>query len=211
MRAVHHGQEGLEPMDSPRHRIVAETERPTLSPWRVIVPLVVGGVFVLFGGVVYYAYVDRAGGDASPPVVRAEPGPIKETPKDPGGLDVPNQNTRVVDLFDKSTPARVERLQPRDPSAPATLADVLPGPSVAPEPSAPPAPTQGPAASTPPVVTSSSGDAHAPPAVALPTTPAPTSTPEPAASPAPALPIPPSLLLWRRRRLPLARRRPPAT
>ncbi len=94
MRTLRHNEEGLEPEDGPRHRIVAETEHATLSPWRIVVPLLVGAVFVLFGGVVYYAYVDRAGVGDEPPVVRAEPGPIKVTPKDPGGLDVVNENTQ---------------------------------------------------------------------------------------------------------------------
>jgi hypothetical protein len=191
MRAVHHSQEGAEPMDGPRHRIVAETERTTLSPLRIIVPLLVGGVFVLFGGVVYYAYVDRSGGDAAPPVVHAEAGPIKEAPKDPGGLDVPNQNTRVVDLFDKSTPPRVERLDQRDASAPATLADVLPAPA---EPPAPTVSAQEPAASLPPVAGGRSADVQASPAATPPAAPLPASTLEPGASPTPLPTTPPPLV-----------------
>jgi hypothetical protein len=49
-----------------------------------------------FGGIVWYAYTQgMQGGTAVAPVIRAEPGPTKIRPEQPGGMVVPNQDKMV--------------------------------------------------------------------------------------------------------------------
>jgi cell division septation protein DedD len=96
------------------------------------------------------------------PVVRADPGPVKVRPENPGGMQVPDQDKLVYDrMRGDEKPPQVERLLPR-PETP------LP----------PPAPTPPPAA-TPPLA------AITPPPV---TTPPPETAPPPAPKAAPAAP-----------------------
>ncbi|MCB1991490.1 MAG: SPOR domain-containing protein [Geminicoccaceae bacterium] len=94
--------------------------------------LVIGGlvavVLALFVSVVWFAYQDMMpGGDEAPPVVRAEVGPLKREPNERGGAPVVNEESVVVQaLNEPDAPVRVERLIPRDESAPRSAADVIP-------------------------------------------------------------------------------------
>jgi cell division septation protein DedD len=68
-----------------------------------------------FGAVVWYAYTWGIGavGDEELPVIHAEQGPIKSRPESPGGLQVPNQESLVLNNEepDPNKP-QVERLLP---------------------------------------------------------------------------------------------------
>jgi hypothetical protein len=71
--------------------------------------------FSAFSGVVWLAYeqgVDR-GLQLSPPLIRAESGPVKIPPQDAGGLQVPNQDRQVFDVLVAEAPdRRIEQLLP---------------------------------------------------------------------------------------------------
>ena len=96
--------------------------------WRRVAP---AGIAIVtlgsFSGAVWFAY-DRGvqqGLRLTPPLIRAEPGPVKVEPLDPGGLDVPNQDRLVFEaLEDPDVPQRVEQLlpPPEEPDAPALAA-----------------------------------------------------------------------------------------
>jgi hypothetical protein len=74
-----------------------------------------------FGGVIWFAYHEGrdAGPSGSPPVVKAEDGPTKVKPDQPGGMDVPFQNSTVYDRLGQAGQKPVtEKLLP-PPEAPA--------------------------------------------------------------------------------------------
>ncbi len=77
-----------------------------------------GAVTVLaavgFAAVLWYAYLWGVGDEGSVelPVVRAETGPEKVKPEDPGGLQVPYQDQLVLDRESGEGTVRVERLLP---------------------------------------------------------------------------------------------------
>lgn len=112
-----------------------------------------------FGAIVWYAYTQgMQGGSAVAPVIRAEPGPTKIRPEQPGGLVVPNQDKMVYNNLmpggggGASQQGRTERLlpPPETPVArPAAPAAVVP----LPQPSPVPAATEtAPAIVVPPIV-----------------------------------------------------------
>jgi len=118
--------------------------------WPVLAALIALGCFV---GIAWLAYNWglEAGFSHEVPVVRAEPGPIKAKPEDPGGLQVPNQDKLVLnqDAAGAAEP-RVERLlsapetpqppvKPETSLAPGTSAAVAPEPAEAPQTAAAPA------------------------------------------------------------------------
>ena len=117
----------------------------------------------VIAGLAGYAYVETTrprGGEV--PLIKAEPGPAKKRPEEPGGMTIPNQDKLVYEaMSDEAGEAKVERLLP-PPEEP------LPPPSE-PEASTPPV--------TPPVA----------PPVEPPVTPpaAPPTKAEPAPSPKP--------------------------
>lgn len=61
--------------------------------------LVVTGAAVAFGGVLWYAYQDGRGlsGSGEPPLIKADQGPVKVKPDQPGGQDIPFQDSTVYD------------------------------------------------------------------------------------------------------------------
>ena len=73
-----------------------------------------------FGGIVWYAYDlgIRAGSESMAPLIKAEEGPAKIRPEEPGGMEVPYQDKLVYDRLapDQAEPP-VERLLP-PPEAP---------------------------------------------------------------------------------------------
>jgi hypothetical protein len=76
-----------------------------------------------FGGVIWYAYHQSAGSSANgmPPLVRAEPGPTKVKPDNPGGQEIPFQDSTVYDRLNTSGGQKpvAEKLLP-PPEEPAT-------------------------------------------------------------------------------------------
>ena len=84
-------------------------------------------VLVLFGSVVWMAYQDMMPGDGTPPLIRAEAGPIKHEPDERGGLPLLNEESVVVQALDTpDAPVRVERIVPRQAEPPRSSADVIP-------------------------------------------------------------------------------------
>jgi hypothetical protein len=95
---------------------------------RYLVGGLVALVLVLFGGVIWFAYQDlMPGGDEAPPVIRADATPIKREPGERGGLPLLNDESAVVQGLDEpDSPVRVERIMPRETTAPRSTADVIP-------------------------------------------------------------------------------------
>ena len=163
--------------------------------WRLGPVLVAVVALVGFGGIVWYAYNSgkHTTGPGGTPLIKADGSPTKVKPDDPGGLDVKNQDTQVLnDLANGKLPngqpaTGVERLLPAPevplPPPAATTPSNLP-PAIGPKPSSatanqlPPAPI---AAPRKPV------DAQS-----LPATPAPTPAPAPAAGPNAPIPLAPA-------------------
>jgi cell division protein FtsN len=99
-------------------------ERPVPPPERVGrerhgrgLPLAIAVITVtIFGGSLWYAYyqgTQDASLDYEPPLARADSGPTKLKPNEPGGMEVPNQDKLVYQRMLTSQPGKsVERLLP---------------------------------------------------------------------------------------------------
>ena len=97
---------------------------PALHPWSDRLYVALKGLLVVaafggLGGLMWYSYAESArhGGKRIVPIVRAEVGPIKTRPAEPGGIRVPHKDKRV---YERIAPQRrkklannVERLIPR--------------------------------------------------------------------------------------------------
>jgi SPOR domain len=172
----------------PRDLEPAMPARAESSARSKIAPILIALVALAgFGGVVWYAYDQGVRQSAPPgvtPLIKADTGPTKVRPEQPGGMDVPHQNMQVLNTLpegDKAGAPPVERLlpppetplpRPTDTGAPAAASAVSASPALPPK--IGPTPTSGPGVA--PMVT-------APIATAPPTPPAATA---PAASAAPA-------------------------
>jgi len=163
-----------------------------------------------FGGVIWYAYHQSpgAGGNGVPPLVKADPGPTKVKPENPGGQEIPFQDSTVYDRLTANSGQKpvVEKLLP-PPEEPATRTPpaetaASPPPQETQAVSPPPAPPQQSATPLPPPVDAGAPTALAPtpgsiviqpppppqPRIvqaAPPPKPAEAPKPEPAAKPAP--------------------------
>ena len=72
-------------------------------------------VFIVFAGLIYYAYDQgkEAGGGTTPPIIKAGPAPYKVRPDRPGGMQVLNRDKQIYSQFDSNPkPPVVERLLP---------------------------------------------------------------------------------------------------
>ncbi len=133
-------------------------------------PVFLAGVLVLIAavaGVGGYLY-SRLSGSEPPgevPLVRAEPGPTKKRPDEPGGMTIPNQDKLVYQAItegaDGKGEKKVERLlpppeeplpPPEPPAPPAAAASPVPPPPAGPQKAAP-APAAQPAQTTPKTTT----------------------------------------------------------
>lgn len=153
--------------------------RPLWRRWGP--PALVAAAFAVLAAVVWLAWQDGLAGGGEPPLVRAPAGPIKHPPDKPG-VDEPaerrNGATRLVE--GPAPPPKVERLLPREPAAPRSLAEA--DPELAAQPPAP-GPTGG--------LGASAAAATRPPAAAPATAsaaPSPAATPSALAAPEPARP-----------------------
>jgi cell division septation protein DedD len=154
-----------------------------------------------FGSLIAYYFVQNRDGNLDPaniPVVRADPRPMKIKPENPGGIDVPFQNTEIYDRVGQQTggvaPVRPPAAGSVPPAGPGER--LLPGPEAPmPRPLPPPAPVAAipvvPEIVAPPdavVVTPAPPPAAVPTPAAAPPAPAPATPPATAARPAPAAP-----------------------
>ncbi len=107
-----------------------------------------------------YVYGQTGGPDGAArelPLIKAEEGPVKTRPDDPGGMAVPNQDKLVYDLVTgESEGETFERLlpppeePPPPPAPPAPKAEPVPAPEPAPEPAPAPKPAESKAPATAP-------------------------------------------------------------
>jgi len=155
-----------------------------------------------FGSLIAYYFVQNRDGNLDPaniPIVRADPKPMKVKPENPGGIDVPFQNTEIYDRVAQQTGGVVPVRPPVAGSVPPARPGerLLPGPEAPmPRPQPPPAPVAAipsvPEIVVPPdavVVTPAPPPAVLPPPAAAPATPVPATPPATiAARPAPATP-----------------------
>lgn len=114
----------------PRQEIY--TKKPAASRLPVIALIAVGAVFA-FGTSIWYAYQYGVNQQvaANPPLIKAEPGPTKLKPDDPGGMEVPDRDKLVYDRVTDSPPEpRTERLLP-PPDEPMAKPDAPPPPPAA--------------------------------------------------------------------------------
>jgi hypothetical protein len=78
--------------------------------WKLMAAMVVAGVMVVGGGVFLYDML--AGGEATgpAPVIKADRGPAKTAPSDPGGKSFANQDSKLLGRLDNTNPStrRVE-------------------------------------------------------------------------------------------------------
>lgn len=157
-----------------------EDEEPAGRGWLML--LVVVAVLAALAGVVYFAYQQgrEEGIRTAPPIVRADGGPEKVAPQEPGGMEIPHQDKEIFERITgdgtgTATEPGVERLLPPPeepasiPAAPATppaaaeatppaaepVAPVATAPEPAPEPAQ--APTPAPAAQPAAPATAASG------------------------------------------------------
>lgn len=106
-------------------RVVAE-DPPRRSFWRRFgVPLAFIVVFGLFALIVIGAWQDYLAPAGEPPIVRAPPGPIKRPPDTPGAVDMYGEGAATLAAGQPPTP-RVERILPREPPPPKTVAEADP-------------------------------------------------------------------------------------
>ena len=121
--------------DEPEEEL--EEEEPRRRGGRVL-PIVVASLAIIgFVVIVYYAYQQgiRAGSEQNPPLIRADDGPAKVRPAQPGGMDVPNQNMKVYELGrpgSQSASGGPERILPKSEEPMQRPAASPPPPSAAP-------------------------------------------------------------------------------
>lgn len=90
--------------------------RPAVPPTRTLPRgmLLTTVAFFIFAGIIWFAYpnADEKYNDADIPVIKADTSPIKIEPIDPGGMEVPHQDSTVFEPLEKNAGTEVERLMP---------------------------------------------------------------------------------------------------
>lgn len=173
-----------------------EDDEPAGRGWLMLI--VVLAVLAALAGVVYFAYQQgrEEGIRTAPPIVRADGGPEKVAPQDPGGIDIPHQDKEIFERITGDTSASnadsgVERLLP-PPEEPAQLPAATPAQQPAATPRSPsttetllaPSGTPAPATTPPPAPSAPAAPAAAQPAPTPAPAPSPAPRPTPAAAPA---------------------------
>ncbi|HEY8191143.1 MAG TPA: SPOR domain-containing protein, partial [Alphaproteobacteria bacterium] len=80
--------------------------------------LILGGTLLLLAGLLWYSYPKEAAKQElkAVPIVKAEAGPMKIIPTDPGGMDIPYRESTVFDTLRaqhaSETGGRIENLLP---------------------------------------------------------------------------------------------------
>jgi hypothetical protein len=119
----HRGELRADPGIAPGDRNIDPPKRRSIWPSIAVV-----AAASAFGGVIWFAYHD--GRDASrpgmPPLVKAEAGPVKIKPDNPGGQEIPYQDSTVYDRLNQNGQKPVaEKLLP-PPEEPVTRAPPAP-------------------------------------------------------------------------------------
>lgn len=123
------------------------------SPKKTIAAAVALGAVAAFGIGIWFAYDQgvKRGASGAPPLVRAEQGPAKVAPENPGGMQVPNQDKQIYERIagndgQAASGSQIERLLPpperptATPTSPAVTVPMRPAPN--------PVPNQAPANQT---------------------------------------------------------------
>ncbi|MEX2644327.1 MAG: SPOR domain-containing protein [Acetobacterales bacterium] len=138
-----------EDLDIPRNERTALSRTPNR---RRLLPVVLLVLLLVAGGLVgwqYFAAFTQQSAQQEIPIVRAEPGPVKVRPEEPGGMRIPNQDKLVYGRLGETGEPRVERLMPPA-EQPMTPPQPAPVPAAAPDSgengSSVPVPPAGPAA-----------------------------------------------------------------
>jgi hypothetical protein len=147
--------------------------------------LVVTAATIAFGGVIWYAYQEGRSTSASgePPLIKADQGPVKVKPDQPGGQDIPFQDSTVYDRLGQNGSGKqppMEKLLP-PPETPVQLPQ--PAPTAQSTPQSPSA--------APPSPANTDAAALAPKPEGLPVVVTTGVQPAPEAKPAPAQPSAP--------------------
>jgi hypothetical protein len=123
----HRGELRADPGIAPGDRNIDPPKRRSIWPSIAVV-----AAASAFGGVIWFAYHD--GRDANrpgmPPLVKAETGPVKIKPDNPGGQEIPYQDSTVYDRLNQNGQKPVaEKLLP-PPEEPVTRTPPAPAPPV---------------------------------------------------------------------------------
>jgi hypothetical protein len=127
-------------------------DAPVRSPRRLITAGIALGAIVAFGIGIWFAYDQgvKRGASGAPPLIRADQGPTKVAPENPGGMQVPNQDKQIYERLPGNQTASggpTEKLlpPPERPSAAPTQPSTSPSVSVPTRPAANVVPNQAPA------------------------------------------------------------------
>lgn len=127
MTFQHRGELRADPGIAPGERNIDPPKRRSIWPSIAVV-----AAASAFGGVIWYAYHQghEDGRPGMPPLVKAEPGPTKVKPDNPGGQEIPYQDSTVYDRMSQNGQKPVvEKLLP-PPEEPITRAPPPPPPAV---------------------------------------------------------------------------------
>lgn len=158
--------------------VPSETEQAPGNPKKMITAAIALGAVAAFGIGIWFAYDQgvKRGASGAPPLIRADQGPTKVAPENPGGMQVPNQDKQIYERITGNTNQQgpqTERL--------------LPPPE---RPIAPPAPTAAPSAPQPNVAVAPTGNGAANGGVTIPMRPTngvPNQTTAPSPVPSPSV------------------------
>ena len=173
------GELRADPGIAPGNRNIDPPRRRSIWP-----SIAVAAAAVAFGGVIWFAYQSgKTGNGGVPPLVKADTGPVKVKPDNPGGAEIPFQDSTVYDRLDSNGQKPVvEKLLPEN-EAPVARPQPAPAPPPADSDATVLAPPGGPPPAAlpqgsgivvaPPPADDSSATALAPPGAVLPPPPAP--------------------------------------
>jgi len=79
--------------------VPGEPGAPVRSPKRLITAGIALGAVAAFGIGIWFAYDQgvKRGASGAPPLIRADQGPTKVAPENPGGMQVPNQDKQIYE------------------------------------------------------------------------------------------------------------------
>lgn len=176
-------------------RPVPGEEMPMRNPKRLITAGIALGAVVAFGIGIWFAYDQgvKRGASGAPPLIRADQGPTKVAPDNPGGMQVPNQDKQIYERLPGGNQASgngTEKLLPPPerpnaaPTSPSVTVPTRPAqtvPGQSPQASAVPNRTDAPTPTQPQAATPGQPQAITPP---------PAQVPAPRSAAAPATPTP---------------------
>lgn len=99
--------------------VPGEEAASAASPKKMIAAVIALGAVAAFGISIWFAYDQgvKRGTSGAPPLIRAEQGPTKVAPENPGGMQIPNQDKQIYERLDGGNVQaqggqKVERLLP---------------------------------------------------------------------------------------------------